>query len=109
MRTKILATLLTISLSSSALAQALCQTPLELDARGCRCYAPEQLRKIADGLVELQTCRVDLAAKNQLIEERLKNGPAAAEPAWWQSPTVVVGGVVVSFAVGAGLIYLLKK
>lgn len=110
---RILATLLTISCLSRAgvvYGQDACETSPALYAAGCKCYGHDRLKKLADGITELQTCRLDLTAKDALIKERLvEHGSATPEMAWWQTPPVLVGGVVVSVSLGAGLAWLVLK
>jgi hypothetical protein len=50
---------------------------------------------------------VELAEKDILINTKLKKYDAA--PAFWQEPSFVVGGIVVSAAVGAGVTWYLLR
>lgn len=73
------------------------------------CYDQAQLAVIAKGLNDLELCRKTLALREQFIEEAKINPPP--ESAWWQEPQMVVGGVVISFAVGSivGALVMAKK
>lgn len=62
------------------------------------CLDELQMRQVAIGLHELEVCKKTLALREQFIET-IKIS-ATPETAWWQEPTVVVGGVVVGLAVG---------
>jgi hypothetical protein len=59
------------------------------------CYStPEQL-KITEGILDLRRCRAELLETKQLLETRV----FAAERPWWQGPSFVIGGVIVSASV----------
>jgi len=114
MRKKILATLLTIfwDANSSVLyaSTSQCQTPASMYAIGCACYPPEALKKLAAAVTDLEKCNIAVKAKDALINERLVHDQSATpESAWWQSPSAVIGRVVVSVGLGTALLYLLKK
>lgn len=65
------------------------------------CYDAAQVQQIALGLHELEVCQKTLALREKFIESaKLITTP---ETAWWQEPTVVVGGVVVSLSVGLAI------
>jgi len=77
---------------------------------GCQCYDNTQLKKIAAGVIQLQLCQIDLTAKDKLIQERLvATESATSELPWWMEPRVMIGGMVVSATIGAGLVYLVRK
>jgi hypothetical protein len=76
----------------------------------CTCYAPDQLKKIYAGITDLDKCRVDLASKDAYIKDRLVTWGAGPPVAFWQTPTFVVGSIVVSVGVTAGVTaWLLRK
>ena len=62
---------------------------------------------LASSITELRKCQVAVQEKDKLINERLStyNGDSAPRIAWWQEPTMVVGGVSVSFLLGSLLVY----
>ncbi len=84
-----------------------CETPAPMLSNGCRCFSPHKLRVIANGLTDLEACRLALEAKDNLIEARLM---APTEPfrgiAWWQEPAVIIGGVVLTASVASLLTFL---
>lgn len=65
------------------------------------CYSPEQLAAIAQELQGHELCKKTLALREQFIEQAKLNPPP--EQAWWQDPSVVMGGVVVSASVGLAI------
>lgn len=76
------------------------KTPTEcLGIPGCACYAPEALDTIAREMVEYRKCQVALDEKEKLIETRFVTFEANHGIAWWQEPTTIVGGLVVSASV----------
>lgn len=67
-----------------------------------KCYGGTDLYKLSKAITDLQKCQVELIEKNKVIDEKLtKFDAAAAGPQFWQEPSFVVGGVVISFAVGS--------
>lgn len=73
------------------------------------CYSFVEREKIADAIVSLEKCRVEVAEQDWLIRERLTKFDNANGPSFWQDPSFVVGGVLVSFSVGAILTYLVVR
>lgn len=71
------------------------------------CYADEDVSKIAGAIRALDVCEETLRLREQFIEtQKLEALPAAL---WWQEPTVIVGGLAVSFTVGSLVtLYLVK-
>jgi len=87
-----------------------CETPATMLPLGCRCFSPPKLRVIANGLTDLESCRLALEAKNDLIETRLMAPVDRSRGvAWWQEPTVIIGGVVVSATVASFLTFLVMN
>lgn len=84
-----------------------CVEPPGLVAAGCHCYSLDELKKLAGAITELTICRAAMMEKDALIRERLVEpahlAPAPA-PAWWQSPGVIIGGVVVTAGVTGFLV-----
>lgn len=81
------------------------------DNGGSCCYGKAQLEKIATAIIELKTCRVNVAEKDALIAERLGD-PNVYRPstAWWQEPSMIVGGIVVSASFASFLtLYMVRK
>lgn len=78
---------------------------------GCRCYAPPQLKAIAGTITDLQKCEVALEERERLIQERFIKFEGQNGVAWWQEPSVVAGGVTISFSVGLviGILVFNKK
>lgn len=72
------------------------------------CYNPEQMQKLAEGLTDLKKCKIALAEKDHLIQESLMRFDDTG-PAWWQEPSFVVGGMVVSVSVTALVTYLIVR
>lgn len=112
--------LLTLLLTSSLLASPSfgaagvisCEVPQELAKQGCRCFSQAERAKIAEGITQLKVCEVALAAKEDLIRDRIVVNPATVPEAehWYQDPRWVVGGIVVSASVGSVLtIWALRK
>ena len=89
--------LLTLLATSDAIAQSL-DTPAEILPVGC--YTFPQRQKISRAIVDLEKCKIDLAERNILVNQRLLTFNGTPDIAWWQEPTAVVGGVVVGVAVG---------
>lgn len=108
---KALTLLLTISYPVSASA-VVCEAPKELADAGCRCFSQEERVKFAEGLTQLKTCEIALAAKDALIQDRIVQNPATVPESreWYQDPRWVVGGIVVSASIGSFLtIWALRK
>lgn len=81
------------------------------DVVGCRCYEPAALTKIAGAITDLKKCQFDLGEKDKLIANRLEN-PTVDRPhtAWWQEPSVVLGGVVLTASVATlGTLWVVHK
>lgn len=77
---------------------------------GCTCYAPPQLKKIYVGLTTLEKCAVALREKDSYIKDRLVTWGAGQPVAFWQEPSWIMGGVVVSAGITAGItVWLLKR
>jgi hypothetical protein len=70
----------------------------------CTCYTRPQITKIYEGLRELDKCQATVMLKADFITSSSKN----YEPlAWWQEPTFVVGGIIVSASLAAMLTYMM--
>ena len=85
-----------------------------IDASGqldpdCRCYTPGERDKIAEAIKDLNYCKMRLRAKDKLVYQRLQTFDGAESLHWWQEPSAVIGGVVVSFSVGALIGYFATK
>ena len=74
----------------------------------CVCYNMTQLKKLQDGLIEGKKCAIDLEYANKKVDELQKFGKSK-EPQWYQDPHVIVGGVVISFAVGGIVTWAIMK
>jgi len=97
----------TISQKSKALASDLQhKTPAECSIiDGCVCFAPIALDAIATEMVELRKCRIALDEKQRLINERFITFDSNHGIAWWQEPTVIAGGLVISFSLASLLTF----
>ena len=73
----------------------------------CTCYGPRALGKLAHRLQYAEWCSIELKRADQSLAKADK---LKWQPAWYQKPEIIIGGTVVSFAFGAGLVaYLLLK
>jgi hypothetical protein len=80
-------------------------SPAECSELGvaCKCYGPEQEKKIFQAITDLTKCNVDLKEKNDYISNRLVS-PSGGEPiAFWQEPTFVFGSIVATVGITAGV------
>lgn len=71
------------------------------DIVGCRCYNKQEREKIAQAIVDLKKCQFALDEKERLIEKRFMTFDAQHGIAWWQEPTVIVSGIVISASVAS--------
>lgn len=55
---------------------------------------------LATVIKDLETCEEILDIREKFIDQELIRYKPRAEPAFWQQPTFVVSGVVVSFSLG---------
>lgn len=62
------------------------------------CYSTDEVAELARTIKALDQCVGALEIREHFIAEQ-KLSPVP-ESAWWQEPTVIVSGVVVSFSVG---------
>lgn len=70
-------------------------------AKAEACYSASEVHDLAGAVKDLGACRAELAARERFIEEqRLSAQPLAA---WWQEPSMVVGGIVISAALAASV------
>jgi len=81
-------------------------TALAPSATGA-CYTDLEMAKIAGTITDLKKCSLALAEKTTLIETKLAKFDAA--PAFWQEPTFIMGGTVVSVSLGAMLGFYLAR
>ena len=71
----------------------------------CHCYTEVERRALSSTISNLGKCNIELRQANEVIEERLTTFDGAEGLHWWQEPTAIYSGVVVSFSVGALLGY----
>lgn len=64
---------------------------------------------IATAIKDLQTCQRTLDLREQFIQENMMKFQPQAEPAFWQEPSFIISGMVVSFGVGALLMLAIKN
>ena len=73
-----------------------------------RCFSRLDVEILSSGLRQLEVCKFELKQKSMLVEKLTKIDPPTV--AWWQDPTFVFGGMVVSISVGALVgAYVLQK
>ena len=79
-------------------------------AEGCQCYGPAQMRILANGIQNLKKCEFALEEKERLIEEDFIQFKNKSNVAFWQEPSFVAGGIVLSFSLGltVGVLFLRK-
>lgn len=63
------------------------------------CYTDEDVDIMAEAIVDLSKCKIELANKTVLIEQSLNKHDVGS--AFWQDPGFVFGGIAVSFSAGA--------
>lgn len=76
---------------------------------GGACYSKDEVTKISHAIVDLKNCETKAGLQKEFIEQKMSDFSAASGTRWWQEPTVVVGGVVVGFCVGATLTAVLMS
>ena len=80
------------------------------DLIGTLCLDRNGQAKVAMAIKDLEKCQVDLDAKNELIHERLETFAGSPSLAWWQTPEIIVSGVVVSVSVTAlATMYIMRQ
>jgi hypothetical protein len=57
------------------------------------------MKQLSTAVTDLQVCQRSLKLREDFITDQKMAGPPP-ESAWWQEPTFVVGGVVVSLSFG---------
>lgn len=75
---------------------------------GCRCFPPEDISKIAGLVKDHRKCEASLLEKDILLQNRFIEFQASGE-AWWQEPSVILGGIVVSASLATIVTVLLIK
>lgn len=93
--------LLVILLTSS-----LWGTSLQAEVLEKKCYGDEQVKKLADMILDYQKCDMELKQKNELIKTHFIQIEGHGKTAYWQEPAYIVGGLTVSFSVGLALGFL---
>lgn len=76
---------------------------LALSSDECACFSQEDQRGLAEAVVELEKCQIALGEKTRFVDEQFIRFAGQPGPAWWQEPHAVLGGMVVSFSLGAAL------
>ena len=107
MLAKLTAMLLMISLPATAMGQ---MTTIPADdlrsynpdecfpQMGCICFPQPAVNKIANEIKYADMCSAQLDLANARINQFAREGTPDVE--WWQQPTFIVGGLVVSLSVG---------
>jgi hypothetical protein len=72
-----------------------------------RCFSKEELHDIAGGLRELETCNEALKMRERFIDKEIAAGHD--KTAWWQEPSFIVGGIVVSASIASLTTFLIIK
>jgi hypothetical protein len=106
---KILKLLLTLFLvTSPSLLFGTTLKPSECEIRGlsCSCFSAEDTRKLSAGITELKTCRAELMLSREFLSTHKIDD---TKPPFYKEPTVIFGGIVVSFGVGGLITYLLMR
>lgn len=74
----------------------------------CWCYHPDALNLIGQQITERKKCLIELENEKSLVQTNLINNASQGQ-AWWQEPSFIVGGIVVTFTTTALITYLLVK
>jgi hypothetical protein len=67
---------------------------------GGACYSDAELSRISKAITDLAACRVSFAEQEMFINENLRKYSESG-PSFWQEPSFIAGGLIVSFSVGA--------
>lgn len=76
---------------------------------GCLCLTEPAVDYVSQQLIALEKCEVRETAAKPLADAVLKHGALPESAAWWARPSVVIGGVVVSFSLGLAVGYWLTR
>jgi hypothetical protein len=68
---------------------------------GGACYTKDEVTKLADTINAYHVCESEARLQREYIDKSMADFASAGSVRWWQDPTVIVSGVVVSFSVGA--------
>lgn len=91
-----LAGVLSLSLTTSLLAQS-------------KCYTEAEVAKIASAITSLTKCENELFLRKTFIDETITAQEPPKQTAWWQEPSVIAGGLVISFSTGLLVSLLIAK
>lgn len=69
----------------------------------CKCYGSSAQAKIFKAITDLEKCQIDLNEKSLYVQTRLVTWGAGQPVAFWQEPSWVISGMVVSASIGAAL------
>jgi hypothetical protein len=75
----------------------------------CRCYTKEGIDIAAKATVDLEKCQKDLQIRENLIKERMEIFNANEGEAWWQNPSTIVAGIVISASVATVITAIVMK
>ena len=75
----------------------------------CSCLTKEGLDKISLALTDKKKCELALESKSSLIETQYLGSTQTIHTPFWQEPSFIVSGFVVSFSVGGLLTYFLTR
>ena len=75
----------------------------------CYCYKKEEVKRLAQAILELKQCEIALEKKQLLIDERLLRFPDAPGPSWWQEPYMIGGAVTLSFTLGVIMAFAMQN
>lgn len=90
--------------------QAFAVTPVDSGAPEIICYSIPQREKIAQAITDLKKCQVDTTAKDELITKNMLTFDGVnSGPSWWQEPSFVFGGMIVSVALGGMVTFLVMR
>jgi hypothetical protein len=86
-----------ISSVNNLIAQPLKSLPAS-DCRECACFTNAALDTIAKGLRNYEVCNIEREELKAFIERKHE---AKQEWQWYQEPSFIAGGLVISFSLGA--------
>lgn len=76
------------------------------DKLECHCFTQPALKKIADEIKKSKLCEIELKQLREFTE--IHKADAIKIP-WYKENSVIIGGMIVSFSVGAIFVYMASK
>ena len=68
-----------------------------------RCYTDQEISILASTIKDHEVCKKTLALREQFIQENLTKYQPQIETSWWQEPSYIAGGVIISFGFGIAI------